>query len=49
MMLYALRNVPDALWKSVKSRATSEGRTIRGVILLLLQHYVEHGIPAKRG
>lgn len=48
-MLYALRNVPADLWMRVKSRAESEGRTIRGVILLLLQYYVERGIPGPAG
>lgn len=44
-MLYALRNIPADLWTAVKARASSEGRTIRGVILLLLTSYVERGLP----
>jgi hypothetical protein len=47
-MLYALRNVSAELWRMVKARAAREGRTIRGVILLLLQHYVDHGVPGDR-
>jgi plasmid stability protein len=41
---YLLRNIPDDLWVRVRQRAASEGRSLRFVILKLLEHYVRHGL-----
>ncbi len=41
---YLIRQIDSALWAAVKARAAREGRTVRGLILLLLQRYVQHGI-----
>lgn len=40
---YPLRNVPNDLWRQVKSKAAYEGRTIRFVLLELLRIYAKHG------
>ena len=37
---YILRDIDRDLWARVTVRATSEGRTLRGLILWLLQAYV---------
>lgn len=42
-MDYYIRNVDPALWQKVKVRATSEGRTLRFVIVELLRIYAKHG------
>lgn len=44
MATYLLRNVPDALWERVKARAEADGFDARTVILMLLKHYVAHGL-----
>jgi len=46
MITYLLRNIDRELWAQFSERATSEGRTLRGVLLLLVQQYVRHGIQA---
>ena len=44
---YLLRDVPGALYAAVKSRAKSEGRSVRLVVLELFQMYVNHGLPPR--
>lgn len=39
MTTYLLRNIDPDLWERVKVRATSEGRSLRGLILWLLERY----------
>ncbi len=41
---YTLRNIDADLWRDVKARIASEGRTIRFVILELLKFYTAHGL-----
>lgn len=41
---YIIRNVDDALWRKVKARAESEGRSIRWVIVELLKRYAKDGV-----
>jgi len=40
---YLLRAVPTTLWLRVKARAAGEGRTVRAVVLRLLERYVREG------
>jgi len=40
---YVIRQIDPELWKAVKACAAKEGRSIRFVILGLLQLYVDHG------
>jgi hypothetical protein len=42
---YLLRDIDPKLWAKVQAKAKSEGRTARGVILLLLAYYAKHGLP----
>jgi len=46
---YLLRNIDKALWTEFSERAAGEGRTLRGVLMLLIAHYVKHGMPRQRG
>ena len=39
-MDYLLRNIDRKLWKRVSARAEAEGRTLRGLILWLLERYL---------
>lgn len=41
MPAYILRNIDPDLWKRVKERAAAEGRSLRGLILWLLQRYAD--------
>jgi hypothetical protein len=41
MPAYILRDIDIELWTRVKERAASEGRSLRGLILWLLQWYAE--------
>lgn len=38
-MTYLLRDVPDDLWRKVKSTAALKGESIRDVLLRLLKQY----------
>lgn len=49
MITYLLRNIDREVWAQFSDRATSEGRTLRGVLLLLVAHYVKHGMPRTKG
>lgn len=42
-MNYVIRQIDLELWRQVKARASSEGRSIRFVILQLLKLYAECG------
>jgi hypothetical protein len=44
-MTYLLRAIDPELWAAVRARATGEGRTIRYILLTLLQRYVQQGLP----
>lgn len=44
MSSYILRNIPVDLWARVKARSEADGLPLRQIILLLLQHYNEHGL-----
>lgn len=41
MPSYILRNIDPKLWESVKARAETEGRSLRGLILWLLTRYAD--------
>ena len=38
---YILRAIPDGLWSRFRSRAEAEGISMRALILLLIEAYVE--------
>jgi len=38
---YLIRDIPDELWRMVKSKASQEGRTIREMLLDALRDYVK--------
>ena len=44
MKFYLVRDIPDDLWVRVKRRAASEGRSLRWIIITLLEYYAKHGI-----
>jgi hypothetical protein len=39
--IYMLEGIPADLWRQVKARAAADGFTVRYVMLLLMQMYVE--------
>ncbi len=41
---YQLRNVPSGLWARVKARAQSEGRSLRYILVTLLEKYAKEGL-----
>jgi hypothetical protein len=41
MPSYILRNIDPDLWERVKVKAVSEGRSLRGLILWLLEKYAD--------
>jgi hypothetical protein len=41
---FLVRNIPDDLWVKVKRRAAKEGRSLRWVIIRLLERYSKAGI-----
>ena len=43
LLKYTLRQIDPELWDAVKKRAASEGRSIRFVLIELLQVYAKHG------
>jgi hypothetical protein len=45
MPSYILRNIDPELWGKVAAKATAEGRTLRGLILWLLELYAKGKIP----
>jgi len=45
---FILRKVDDDLWKRFRERATSEGRTLRWIVLQLIAHYVRSGLPKEK-
>ncbi|HKE44568.1 MAG TPA: hypothetical protein VKB41_08520 [Steroidobacteraceae bacterium] len=47
-MHYLLRNIDRKLWKRVTAKAEAEGRTIRGLILFLLERYVSDSDALER-
>jgi hypothetical protein len=44
IMSFILRDPDPKLWAKFKTRAASEGRTLRWVILELIRRYVEKGL-----
>lgn len=48
MASFILRKVEDAIWQKFRARAQSEGRSLRWVILTLIEFYIDHGLPRKR-
>lgn len=40
-MTYMLRDVPPPLWAAVKARAATEHRSLRSLLLALLQAYID--------
>lgn len=40
-MTYLLRDIPDDLWRKVKSKAALKGETLRDVLLKFLTQYVK--------
>lgn len=45
MSNFLLRNIDPGVWAKVKDRAAKEGRTLRGVLILLIAYYAKHGLP----
>ena len=43
-MTYLIRSIPDDLWIRVKRRAGLEGRSLRFIIVKLLEHYADKGL-----
>lgn len=43
MPSYLLRDIDEKLWRRVKARAASEGRTLRFVVDEMLAAYAAHG------
>jgi len=43
---YPLRNIDDALWHAVRVRTTTDGISVKDVIVRALQLYAEHGKAA---
>jgi hypothetical protein len=43
---YLLRDIDAGMWKRVRTRATSEGRNLRFLILHLLALYAQYGLEA---
>jgi hypothetical protein len=41
MPSYILRNIDADLWERVKARASEDGRSLRGLIMWLLEKYAE--------
>jgi predicted DNA binding CopG/RHH family protein len=41
MLSYIIRDIPDKLWRAVKSKAAFQGKPVRTVILELLTKYAE--------
>lgn len=39
-MTYLFRDIPDDLWRKVKSKAALNGESLRDVLLRLLRQYV---------
>lgn len=44
MATWILRKVDDAFWARFKTRAASEGRGLRWIVLELIRHYTAHGL-----
>lgn len=44
MAAYTMRNIDDGLWQAVHARAKAEGRSVKGVLLLLLRIYAQVGL-----
>ena len=44
MSAYTIRKIDDELWKAAQVRATREGRSMRGVLMLLLRLYARVGL-----
>lgn len=43
-MTYLLRKIPADIWLRVKKRAATEGRSIRFIIISLLERYARKGL-----
>lgn len=41
---YILRDVDPRLWRDAKARVDREGRSLKFVLISLLQEYVAHGL-----
>lgn len=48
MANYILRQVDDELWKQFRERATTEGYTLKWLLMELVKSYVKYGLPKKR-
>lgn len=44
MASFILRKVDDVLWGKFRSRAQAEGRSLRWVLLTLIQRYIDKGL-----
>jgi hypothetical protein len=44
MTSYVLRGIEPALWKQFKKRASSEGHSLRWVIVSLIKRYISEGL-----
>ena len=45
MASFILRKVDDKTWKRFRDRATTEGHSLRWVILTLIDSYIQNGLP----
>ena len=48
MAHYVLRNVEQETWEEVKRMTKKENRSIRSVLLVLIDFYVKHGLPKQQ-
>ena len=46
MANFLLLDADDDLWHQFKERAQSEGRSLRWIVITLIEHYIKHGLPA---
>ena len=42
---YTLRDMDPKLWANFKRRAAANGRSLRWILVQLIQRYIQHGIP----
>jgi hypothetical protein len=41
---YILRDIDPSVWKAFRARATTEGRSLRWILIHLIQRYIKHGL-----
>lgn len=48
MASFILRKVDDELWQKFRERARLEGRSLRWLVLTLIEYYIQHGLPKEK-